>query len=249
MASDDPQPDDRGNFATTRWTLVLAAGRGGSKEAREALASLCGAYWYPLYAFVRRLGHRPEEAQDLTQAFLAELLEKNYLRAADPERGRFRSFLLAAFRHFLAKERERAQAQKRGGGRTHLSLDFETGERRYSLEPAHELTAERLYEQRWALAVLDQVLARLREEFRRAGKADLFERLKGYLTGEEAARPYREAAAQVGTTEGAFKMAVHRLRHRFREVLLAEIAQTVAGPGEVEEELRHLFAAIRLEGP
>jgi RNA polymerase sigma-70 factor (ECF subfamily) len=242
------KPSHGGGFVTTRWTVVLAAGRGGTQESQEALASLCGAYWYPLYAFVRRLGRRPEEAQDLTQAFFARLLEKNYLRAADPGRGRFRSFLLAAFKHFLSKERERTRAQKRGGGRKHLPLDFEAGERRYSLEPAHELTAERLYEQRWALTVLDQVLARLRGEFSHGGKADLFERLKGYLTGEGAVRPYREAAAELGTTEAAFKMAVHRLRQRFREALLAEIAQTVAGPEEVDEELRHLFAAVRPEG-
>jgi RNA polymerase sigma-70 factor (ECF subfamily) len=185
----------------------------------------------------------------LTQEFFARLLEKNYLQAADPERGRFRSFLLGACKHFLSNERQRARARKRGGGRQALPLDFEEGERRYCLEPAHQLTAERLYEQRWALAVLDQVLARLRQEFAHAGKAGLFEQLKGYLTGEEAARSYREAADQLGTSEGALKMAVHRLRQRFREVVLAEIAQTVAGPDGVEEELRSLFRAIRLEGP
>jgi RNA polymerase sigma-70 factor (ECF subfamily) len=227
---------------------VLAAGRGEAKESQEALESLCRAYWYPLYAFTRRLGQSPEAAQDQTQAFFARLLEKNYLRAADPERGRFRSFLLAAFKHFLSRERERARAQKRGGGRKPLPLDFEDGERRYLREPAHALTAERLYEQRWALALLDRALARLREEYRQAGKAELFERLKDHLTGGEAPRPYREAAADLGTTEGALKMAVHRLRQRFREIVLAEIAQTVAGPDEVDEELRHLFATIRREG-
>jgi RNA polymerase sigma-70 factor (ECF subfamily) len=247
VPNDSPKPGDGGGFATTRWTLVLAAGRDMSKESAEALASLCGAYWYPLYAFARRLGHHPENAQDLTQAFFARLLEKHYLRAADPERGRFRSFPLAAFKHFLSHEQERAQAQKRGGGQAPLPLDLEAGETRYSLEPSHELTAERLYEQRWALTLLDQVLARLREEFRHAGKANLFDRLKGHLTGEGAAQPYREAAAELGTTEAAFKMAVHRLRQRFREALLAEIAQTVAGTDDVEEELRHLFAAIRRE--
>jgi RNA polymerase sigma-70 factor (ECF subfamily) len=248
VASDIPKPGNGGNIATTRWTVVLAAGSGRVSEAAEALASLCAAYWYPLYAFVRRLGYRREEAEDLTQAFFAQLLEKNYLRAADPARGRFRSFLLAAFKHFLANEQERARAQKRGGGRQPLSLDFEAGERRYSLEPAHELTAERLYERRWALALLDGVLAQLREEMRHAGKAALFERLKGYLTGEET-KSYCEASAELGTTEGALKMAVHRLRQRFREIVLEEIGQTVAGPADVEDELRHLFAAIRPEGP
>jgi RNA polymerase sigma-70 factor (ECF subfamily) len=241
-------PEGRGEFATTHWTVVLAAGQGDSPQAAEALASLCRAYWYPLYAFARRLGHPPEEAQDVTQAFFARLLEKGDLRAAEPARGRFRSFLLAAFKHFLANERARARAQKRGGGRPAVPLDGGDGERRYALEPAHELTAERLYEQRWALAVLEHGLARLRDEFRRAGKADLFERLKDYLAGA-AERPYRAAAAEAGLTEAAFKMAVHRLRQRFREVLLAEIARTVVGPEAAEEELRHLFAAVRPPGP
>src|SRR4051812_27186607 len=159
-----------GRFATTRWSIVLAAGQQPSSGSQEALATLCRMYWYPLYAFVRRLGHQPADAQDLTQAFFTCLLEQEYLQAANKERGRFRSFLLACFRHFLSKRRDRARAQKRGGGRSLLPLDFVVGEHQYTLEPAHELTAERLYERRWALTVLDEVLTRLREEFVSAGK-------------------------------------------------------------------------------
>jgi RNA polymerase sigma factor (sigma-70 family) len=247
VANNSAKSGNKEKFATTRWSLVLAAGHEQSPGSSEALATLCGIYWYPLYAFGRRLGHCPEEAQDLTQEFFVRVLEKGYLGTADPTLGRFRCFLLTSFKHFLSKERERAQTQKRGGGRKAVPLDFEAGERRYSLEPAHELTAEKLYEQRWALTVLDQVLARLRQEFTAGGKADLFEQLKCYLTGEESTRSYRAAAAELGMTEGAFKTAVHRVRRRFREIVLAEIAQTVAANDEVEEELRHLFAAIRLE--
>src|SRR6516162_3514630 len=152
------------SFATTHWSLVLAAGKSASADAEGALAALCQTYWYPLYAYVRRQGHQPDDAQDLTQEFFARLLEKQYLRAADPERGRFRSFLLSAVKHFLSKERDRAKARKRGGGRAVFPLDFEAGESRYSLEPTHEVTAETIYERRWALTLLDQVFARLRQE-------------------------------------------------------------------------------------
>jgi RNA polymerase sigma-70 factor (ECF subfamily) len=237
------------SFATTHWSLVLAAGKGASPDADAALAALCQRYWYPLYAFVRRSGHQPADAQDLTQEFFARLLEKHYLLAADPERGRFRSFLLSSCKHFLSKQRDRAKAQKRGGGRKLLPLDFEAGEGRYSLEPTHEVTAEKVYERRWALTLLDQVFARLRDEFDRAGKRDEFDRLKVYLTGEAAALSYRDVAAGLGTTEGAVKVAVHRLRRRYRELVREEIAHTVAGPDEVAEELRRLFAALRPPGP
>src|SRR6516162_729807 len=174
MAKDEPSSGGARGFATTRWSMVLAAGKGQSPDADAALARLCRTYWYPLYAFVRRSGHQPADAQDLTQEFFARLLEKHYLRAADPERGRFRSFLLASCKHFLSKERDRAKAQKRGGGRIVLPLDFEAGERRYSLEPTHEATAEKIYEQRWALTLLDRVFTRLRDEFDQAGKQKEF---------------------------------------------------------------------------
>ena len=232
-------------FATTRWSLVRAAGCGDAPDANAALAALCQTYWYPLYAYVRRSGHPADEARDLTQEFFARLLEKHYLRAADPERGRFRSFLLTAFRRFLSKERHRARAQKRGCGRRMIPLDFEQGETRYNREPVTDVTAEAIYERRWALTLIDHVMARLRDDRERAGKRDDFDRLKAYLTGEDAAPSYRQVAAELETTEAAVKVAVHRLRRRFRELVLAEIAQTVTAPEDVEDELRHLFEAIR----
>jgi len=232
-------------FASTHWSLVLAPGRGDAPEAQSALAALCQTYWYPLYAYVRRSGHPADEARDLTQEFFARLLEKRYLRAADSERGRFRSFLLTAFKRFLSKERHQAGALKRGGGRRMLSLDFEQGESRFLLEPATDVTAETIYERRWALALLDRVMIRLREEFEQAGKRDDFDRLKVFLTGDAEAPSHREAAAALGTTEAAVKVAVYRLRRRFRYLLLAEIAQTVTASEDVDEELRHLFEAIR----
>lgn len=220
----------------------MAAGQGASPDARQALEALCRLYWYPLYAFVRRLGHQSDDAQDLTQAFFTRLLEKDCIQAADPNRGRFRSFLLASFKHFIADERDRAGAEKRGGGKVFLPLDFAAGERRYHLEPAHDWTAERIYERRWAMTLLDQVLERLRREFEESGKATIFNRLKGFLTGEGA--PHRQVAAELDMAEGAVKVAVHRLRSRYRKLVLAEIGRTVVEPGETDEELRHLFAAI-----
>jgi RNA polymerase sigma-70 factor (ECF subfamily) len=250
MASSDPPelsvPSAARHFHTTRWSLVLAAGQQASAASHEALGALCQLYWYPLYAFARRQVSQAEEAQDLTQEFFARLLEKDYLRAADPERGKFRSFLLTAFKHFLAKERDRARAQKRGGGQQVLPLDFQAGEQRYSREPAHEVTAEKLFERRWALTLLDRVLARLRGEFEVAGKQTLFERLKGCLAGEKnPGGSYQELASDLQMTEGAVKVAVYRLRRRYQELLLEEIAQTVAAPEEIEDELRHLFEAVR----
>lgn len=245
MGKEDPNPGSAGRFATTHWSIVLAAGQGTSSEAQSALGTLCQTYWYPLYAFVRRRGYHAAEAQDLTQEFFVRLLEKGYVRTANRERGRFRSFLLIAFKRFLSKERDRARAKKRGGGRKILALDFESGESQYSLEPAHEVTPERIYEQRWALTLLDRVFARLREEFDQAGKQKEFNCLKVYLTGEAGTPSYREAAAELGMTEGAVKAAVHRLRRRYRDLVREEIFQTVAGPEDVDEELQHLFVALR----
>jgi RNA polymerase sigma-70 factor (ECF subfamily) len=234
-------------FASTRWSLVAAAAGAGQHESPEsaaALTSLCRLYWYPLYAYARRRLPTAEDAQDLTQDFFARLLEKGYLRQVDRQRGSFRSFLLTAFKHFLAKERDRAHAQKRGGGRAHLPLDFQIGERRYQLEPTHSADAEALYERRWALTLLEQTLAQLRDELTRAGKGQLFEALKGTLTGEDAPRPYSELAQEMGMSTEAIKVTVHRLRRRYGELLRTEIAQTVAQPDEVDDELRSLFTAL-----
>jgi RNA polymerase sigma-70 factor (ECF subfamily) len=231
-------------FRTTRWSVVLAARDGPSPEARQALRDLCEAYWYPLYAFIRRQGHPAEEARDLTQEFFLRLLEKDFLALVDQSRGKFRSFLMAACKHFLANERDRARAQKRGGGREVLSLDAQAGESRYIAEPTHDLTAERLFERRWALLLLHRVLERLRDEWRRAGKGEQFETLKAFLTGEKPAGQYAEAAAALGATPGAVRVAAHRLRRRYRELLREEIARTVNDPGEVEAEIRDLIAAL-----
>jgi RNA polymerase sigma factor (sigma-70 family) len=231
-------------FRTTHWSIVIAAGRRSSPDGRDALATLCRVYWYPLYAYVRRQGHSPNDAQDLTQEFFARLLEKNIAGKADRARGKFRSFLLASLNRFLANEWRRAGARKRGDGRVALALDLAAGEGRYTLEPTHEVTAEKIYERRWAMTLLEQTLARLRDEFERSGKLDLFEHLKPYLGGDLRNVPYRQIAAELEKTEGAVKVAVHRLRQRCRELLRAEIAETVSGPEEVDEELRDLFEAV-----
>ena len=229
-------------FTTTHWSVVLSAGRDTSTQASDALAKLCRTYWWPLYVFVRRQGYSSHDAQDLTQAFFARLLEKNYLSAVDPRKGRFRSFLLAALGHFLAKEWRRARAQKRGGEFTFVSTD---AEQQYLQVPASNLSPEQLFEQQWAMTLLDQTLARLYEEFVASGKGALFGKLKIFLTGERQAASYSDLAARLGMTEAALKMAVSRMRQRYGELLRAEIANTVASPGEIDDELRALFAALR----
>jgi RNA polymerase sigma-70 factor (ECF subfamily) len=241
----EPRSGHARQFATTRWSLVAAAGQGQTPASQEALATLCQAYWYPLYAYARRHLPSAHDAQDQTQAFFAELLEKDYLQAADPRRGKFRSFLLTAFKHFLSKGRQRAGAQKRGGGRHVLSLDFQSEEHRHHLEPADPLTPEAVYERHWALALLEQALARLRQELTDAGKKKLFECLKGALEGEGPQESYARIAQELGLSEQAVKVAVYRLRRRYQELLRAEIAQTVASPQEVENELRDLFTAVQ----
>lgn len=238
-------PDSPCPFASTRWSLVAAAGRSSSPESAQALAALCETYWYPLYAYVRRGGHDAHEAQDLTQEFFARLLERRNLRAADRQRGKFRTFLLASLKNFLANQWRKEQAQKRGGGKTAVSFSIEAGESRYALEPAHELTAERIFERRWALTLLDQAITKLRDEFVASGKAELFEALKGSLGGESACDSYGEIANRLDMTEGAIKTAAHRLRRRCRELLRAEIAQTIAQDEDIDDELRELFSAVR----
>ena len=215
-----------------------------SPQAHQALETLCRNYWYPLYAYVRRQGHSAHDAQDLTQAFFARLLEKNYLADVQREKGRFRSFLLASLKHFLANEWDREQALKRGGGKRLIALDEESAESRYRLEPKDDLSADKIYERRWALTLLEQVLAKLRGEFEKDGKLDQFETLKQYLSGGRTSVSYAQAADKLGMNEGAIKVAVHRLRKRYRELLRAEIVQTVATASEVEAEIRYLFAAL-----
>jgi RNA polymerase sigma-70 factor (ECF subfamily) len=224
--------------------MVLSAQNRESPQSERALAALCETYWFGLYAYVRRSGYTSHDAQDLTQEFFAQLLEKDFLQDVDHRLGKFRSFLLAALKHFLSHQRERARAKKRGGGRVTFSLDFEDAENRYKLEPEDPTTPERLYQRRWALTLLDRVVRRLEDEQARAGKAETFAGLKEFLTAGRGSRPYRRVAEELGMTEGAIKVAVHRIRRRYRELLKDEIAQTVADPAEIDEELRELFAAV-----
>jgi RNA polymerase sigma-70 factor (ECF subfamily) len=224
--------------------VVVAAGRHSSPQAREALATLCRTYWYPLYVFVRRQGFSAEESQDLTQEFFARLLEKDFLAVVDREKGRFRSFLLAACKHFLCNERNKARAKKRGGGRVVISFDVDQAENRYRLEPAHDLTPEKLFERRWAMTLLDQVLSFLKTESGQAGKADQFEHLKAFLTGHKGETSYHDVAEKLGMTEGAAKVAAHRLRKRYRELLHEEIAKTTSDADSIEDEIRELFRAL-----
>jgi len=229
-------------FPTTRWTLVVAAGDPHCKEARSALASLCEHYWYPLYAYLRRRGYSAEEAQDLTQEFFIRVLEGRYLDRADPEKGRFRSFIMTSLKFFVADEEDRQRAHKRGGGMV-VSLELSSGEERYQREPAHNETPEWIFERRWALSLIDRVVEKLREEFARHGRPEHFERLKVFLLGQSDA-PYAALAQEMNTSEGALKVAIHRLRKRYRELFRQEIADTVADPAEVESELRFLAAVL-----
>lgn len=231
------------NFATTHWSIVIKAGEHSSKS-RQALATLCQAYWYPLYAYVRRKGYQSAEAQDLTQAFFAELLEKERLQMADQQRGRFRSFLLSSLNNFLHNQWREKTAQKRGGGQLPIQLDFQEGESRYGLEPSHDVTAEKIYERRWAMTFLENSVAKLKAEFEDSGKGDLFESLTPWLVGQPTGMTYRELGEQLNMSESAVKVAVHRMRGRCRELLLADIAETVASPDEVDDELQQLFAAL-----
>jgi RNA polymerase sigma-70 factor (ECF subfamily) len=237
-------PVRSGEFTTTHWSVVLAAGQGDSPQAAAALESLCRAYWYPLYACVRRRGYGHEDAQDLTQGFLLQLLERRSFARVDRGKGRFRSFLLAALNYFLADEHDRARAQKRGGGAPVLSFDAQVAAQRYGLEPADPLSPDKLFDRQWALALLDQVLARLEREFHEAGKAELFQRLRGFLVAGSGEETCAEAAPQSGLTREAFKKAVQRLRRRYHELFREEVARTLADPAEVEDELRHLCAVM-----
>ncbi len=222
----------------------MAAGRTRSPQAAAALETLCRTYWYPLYAYVRRRGYSPEDAQDLTQGFFARLLQKNYPAEADRVKGKFRSFLLLTLNHFLLDERARAHTLKRGGGQVLISLDQPTPEDRYRLEVADNLSPETLFERRWAQTLLDQALLRLRAEFATAGKAEQYEVLKTFGPGEQTTLSYAEAAGRLGVSEGTVRMMIHRLRQRHRELVREEIAQTVSTAAEIDAELRHLIAVI-----
>jgi RNA polymerase sigma-70 factor (ECF subfamily) len=231
-------------FATTHWSVVLTAGRSDTTRSRDALARLCQTYWYPLYFYVRRRGYSPHDAQDLTQAFFARLLEHQSLTSADPDRGRFRSFILTAMNHFLASEWKRGMAQKRGGGNQLISLDLAAAEERFDLEPADHSTPDKLFEKQWALALLAVVLNRLEGEFQAEGKTDLFAALKQTLMGSRESLPYAELAPRLGMNESAVKVAVHRLRKRYRELIRAEIANTLDHSEDVEVEMRYLFQTL-----
>jgi RNA polymerase sigma factor (sigma-70 family) len=229
-------------FVTTRWSVVLAAQDKSSPDSAAALETLCRAYWYPLYAYVRGSGNSPDDAQDLTQEFFARLLAQDWLRVVLPEKGRFRTFLLVAMKRFLTNEWHRNRAQKRGGGSVPLPLETAEAEHRFAAEPP--LTPEELYERRWAMMLLDESLQRLQSEFERTGREQEFECLKEWLTAERGAIPYGQIGIALGTTEGAARMAVHRMRKRFRQLFRQTIAETVDAAGEVEAEMRHLVAVL-----
>lgn len=232
-------------FETTSWSTVLAAGEADSSRSRQALAALCEAYWFPLYAFIRRQGYAAEGARDLTQGYFLKLIDKDYLKDVRREAGRFRSFLLVSVKHFLSNERDRERALKRGGGQLAISLDFDAAEGRYAIDPPDDaLTPDKLFERRWAMAVLESAMTRLNDEFARSGETRRFERLKLYLTGEEPAVPYGDVARELGLSESAVKVAVHRMRLRFGQVLREVISQTVANPLEIDEEIRHMLSAL-----
>jgi len=233
-----------GWFVTTHWSVVLAARDEESPRATDALAQLCRTYWYPLYAYIRRRGHAPHDAQDLTQEFFAQLLEKNILKAVQQERGKFRWFLLSAVKRFLANEWNREQAAKRGGGQSIVSLDEETAEGRYQYESGDDAAPDKLFNQSWAMTLLEQAQERLQREYHASGRGPLFDQLKIFLSGDRAPISHAEAGAVLGMNEGAVKVAVHRLRQRYRDCLRGQIAQTVSTPAEVEEEIQQSFAAF-----
>jgi DNA-directed RNA polymerase specialized sigma24 family protein len=231
-------------FDTTHWSLVVAAGSDDSTAARAALSALCEAYWYPLYAYVRHRGVPADDARDLTQAFLTALIDRQDLRHVSQQRGRFRSFLLASLQHFLANDAARRRTAKRGGGVRVVSLDSAEAEGRYRLESAGTATPETLYERRWALMIIDRVLARLRDEWSAKERGREFEALKACLLGEEPQGGYARVASELGTSEGALKVAVHRLRRRFQTELKRDIGETVADPADIDDEIRYLIRAL-----
>lgn len=244
VTSNPNRVDAQAVFATTRWSVVLAAAQSSSPQSDRALAHVCKTYWYPLYAFARRQGRSAEDAEDLTQAFFAKILEKKIFRGVDPEKGRFRSFLLASLKNFMANERARSQAEKRGGTHCVISLDAEEAENRFSSEPCHEATPEKIFDRTWATTTVENALMQLKQEYSAGGKAELFDQLQFYLSGDRDEPAYAALAAHLTTTEAAIKMAVVRLRRRFGQVLRAHVGQTVASDAELDEEIRYLFTAL-----
>jgi DNA-directed RNA polymerase specialized sigma24 family protein len=241
----DETPVGAAQFANTHWSVVLsAADKRSPTRALASLEKLCRIYWNPLYFYARREGESPHDAQDLTQEFFARLLEKDLLDSVDRTKGRFRSFLLAAFKHFLSNERDKARAQKRGGGQFLIPIDVQNTETHYGFEPVEQMTAEKIFERRWAMVLLEQTAARLREEYERDGKIKLFEQIKVTLTEPRGAIAYADLGRALNMSEGAVKIAVHRLRLRYRAVLRAEVADTLADPADVEDEVRQIFRAL-----
>jgi RNA polymerase sigma-70 factor (ECF subfamily) len=242
---EEPSAAEAGHlFATTHWSAVLRAGEDSSPAARQALEELCESYWYPLYAYVRRNGHSPHDAQDLVQEFFFRFLERKYLRHADRNRGRFRTFLLSSLKNFLINEWNKANREKRGGGRQVISLDEEKTETRFLAEPADERTPDKAFERQWAMVLLDRVLNQLEAEFVAAERGQVFEELKSFLTAEDNESSYAEIGRRLGMTEGNLKVTIHRLRRRYRELLREEIARTVDGTEAIDQEIRDLFAAL-----
>lgn len=243
--NDDDSGRNNRQFATTRWHIVCAVGDENSQTASTALQELCQIYWYPLYTFVRRQGLDSNTAADLTQAFFADLLERQDLKRVDPGLGKFRSFLLRAMKNFLNNQWDKAKAQKRGGGKSPLSLDFQAADDRYRLEPSHDQTPELIFQRQWAKTLLDRVRDELRSEFASRGKGHQFDRLEKFLAGKSDEETLAEAAAQLAMTEVAVKVALHRMRQRFGELLRAEIQQTVATPDEIQPEIQQLFEVLK----
>ncbi|RYD78825.1 MAG: sigma-70 family RNA polymerase sigma factor [Verrucomicrobiaceae bacterium] len=244
MASPSSTVSPNGRFEATQWSVILAAGGDDSLQVRDALERLCSAYWYPLYAFLRRMGHSAHDAEDLTQGFLTDLIHRRAIAKALPEHGRFRSFLIASLKNYLSHQRERESAQKRGGQQVHLSLDAVTAEERYKMEPVEGVSPADLYDRRWALTVLDNALSQMRLECEQTGKGALFAALSPMLVGGRASVSLERVEVQIGMAEGAVKVALHRLRQKFRESLRSEVARTVSDPNDVDAERRHLLSAI-----
>lgn len=247
MTTDSTNPQStapRDIFATTHWTVVLAAGKRSTPQADHALEELCRTYWFPLYAYVRRRGHTREDSEDLTQAFFARFLEKNYLGNLDSDRGKFRAFLLASLKHFLANEWDKSQRQKRGGSAAHLSLDWQTADTQFQIASQAEPSPDKAYDREWAVTLLEKVVSRLQSECSTDGRTKQFAELKIFLTAGKGALPYSDAARKLNSDEGAVRTAVHRLRKRYRELLREEISQTLANPSQVDEEMRALFGAF-----